>query len=206
MRRNVLSTLLLTSAASLALAAPAMADQGVKPNGKCMSPKLQQPFAQFGDDGSYSLAPDGGLEQGGRDWSLSGGAAVVPGNEPFAVGKANDKRSLDLPAGSAAATDVFCVAERHTDARLFATRTGGSSLSTLDVSAVVVAADGSTTTHQLASLTGDEWAPTDLVSLASQLPELTSTHAVDVELRFAPSGDSSWQIDDVYVDPPVRCC
>jgi hypothetical protein len=206
MRRSLLIQLLITSAASLALAAPAMADQGVKPNGKCKSPKLEQPFAQFGDDGTYSLAPDGGLEQGGDDWSLSGGAAVVRGNEPFAVRKDNDKRSLDLPAGSAGATDVFCVAERHTHARLFATRTGGSPLATLNVTAVVVGADGTTTTHQLASVTGDEWAPTDFVALASQLPELTATHAVDVELRFAPSGNSSWRIDDVYVDPPVRCC
>ena len=183
-----------------------MADQGVKHDGTCKSPKLEQPFVQFGDDATYSLVPDGGLEHGGAAWTLAGGASVVRGNEPFAVRKDSDRRSLDLPAASAATTDVFCVAERHTSARLFATRTGGSSLDTLGVTAVVVNADGTTTTHELASLTGDDWAPTDPVALASQLPELATEHAVDVELRFAPSGDSSWRIDDVYVDPPVRCC
>jgi hypothetical protein len=205
MRRTLLTSLLAGCAASLALASPALAGQSVNGSGQCHSPKLERPFAQFGDAQSYSLLPDGGLEQNGTSWSLSG-ARVVSGNEPFAVHGKNDKRSLELPAGSSAATDTFCVAERHTHARLFVTRTGGSELDTLGVSAVVTSADGSVAEHALGALPGGDWAPTDVVSLASELPELESSRAVDVQLRFAPSGDSTWRIDDLYVDPPVRCC
>ena len=38
-------------------------------------------FTQWGDDGYYELAPDGGFEKGGTGWDFSGGAKIVAGNE-----------------------------------------------------------------------------------------------------------------------------
>src|SRR5438094_6278994 len=42
-----------------------------------------QVFAPWNDFRSYYLAPNGGLENGSNGWSLSGGAYVVSGNQPF---------------------------------------------------------------------------------------------------------------------------
>ena len=44
-----------------------------------------QVFAPWQDYANYNLAPNGGLESGTTGWSVSGGASVVSGNQPFAV-------------------------------------------------------------------------------------------------------------------------
>src|SRR5437868_10962030 len=70
--------------AALALSAPA-ANAGLISGllgGNCPSTGTQV-FATWNDYASYFLAPNGGLENGSTGWSLSGGAAVVSGNEPF---------------------------------------------------------------------------------------------------------------------------
>ena len=43
----------------------------------CTYPKAEQVFSQWGDEGNYELAPDGGFEAGGSGLGFSGGAALV---------------------------------------------------------------------------------------------------------------------------------
>src|SRR5690242_16196518 len=65
-----------------------------------------QVFAPWGDSAYYYPANNGGLESGSTGWTLSGGAAVVSGNEPF---YANGSHSLSLPSGSTATSPVTCI-------------------------------------------------------------------------------------------------
>jgi hypothetical protein len=165
------------------------------------------PFLRFLDPLPYTLAPDGGFEAGAAGWTLSGGARVVSGNEPWLLGGAGDSKSLLLPAGSSATSPAMCVPLVLPIVRFFAQ--GGSFLSTLKVEAIYT--DGSGAQRSIVLLPGvlasSGWQPTlPLLQLGGALNALTLNGLTsEMSFRFTPRagffGSGTWRIDDVYVDP-----
>jgi hypothetical protein len=183
-------------------ASPAKAGLGVA----CPVPYFQT-FNPWGDDAFYAYAPNGGLESGSAGWTLSGGAAVVPGSESFSVHGTDDGYSLSLPAGSSATTPPMCIGLFSGKMRLFTSNAGASS-SRLRVQVIYGGGTGSLLglvsktlgLADVATLTsGSDWQPSAGVPmLGGQLPLLTQY----VQFRFTPADASgSWRIDDVYLDP-----
>ena len=170
----------------------------------CPNYAIGQPFLRWLDVAHYTLSPNGGFESGSRSWSLSRGAKVVLGNEPFAVRAAGDRYSLSLPSGSSATSSTTCVRLVDPTMRFFAKNTG-SLLSTLKVEVLYVDLLGVRRAQTIALLPGTgRWAPTlPLAFLANlQSAPLVSDGGTDVAFRFTPLGSlSGWRIDDVYVDP-----
>ena len=160
-----------------------------------------KPFAQWGDNAAYALVGDGGFEGGAAGWSLSGGANVVEGNEPFFAHGAGEQHSLSLPRGSSATSPPVCIVLGRPKARLFAVAPGGSGSFRVDVLSrsllgILSVIDGGVVNA------GSRWAPSQPLSLlGSNLG--SALWATNVQLRFRPVGDSSVTIDDVYVDPWV---
>jgi len=184
--------------AALAIAAPTA---GASLLDGCPGADASQPFLPWADRALYVLAPDGGLEQGGGDWSLNGGAAVVEGSETFHVRGPGDSRSLSLPDGSRATTAPACIGLDSPTMRFFA-RNDGDQDASLRVSVVVDTLLGPLTVP-IGSVDGtDSWHPTPaylLIANLTALPVVTDGTAT-IRLRFTPHG-GDWQIDDVYVDP-----
>src|SRR4051794_8431688 len=101
-RRAVRACLALTALTlSLALPDRAAADG-------CPAQPTAQRFLRWGDLGLYAPLPDSGFESGAA-WTLTGGAAVVSGNEPFFIGAPADAHSLSLPTGAAATSAPICL-------------------------------------------------------------------------------------------------
>jgi hypothetical protein len=170
----------------------------------CGPQLFEQPFLPWLDPFHYVLAPDGGFEGGAAGWTLTGGAQVVAGNEPYHVRSAADERSLSLPMGSSATSPPMCLGVDGPTARLFVSNSG-SLLSTLRVEVVSRNALGLKTSVPVAVLFGTRtWQPTlpfpvlaNLTSLA-----LVTNETTHVSFRFTPVGVlGGWKIDDVYVDP-----
>ena len=194
-RKTLVVGVLATVAAVAALAAPAPANALLGLGNPCGSP-LSHPFAQWGDNGSYTLAPGGSFEPGAPSWSLKGGAAVVDGNEPFAN---SGSRSLYLPAGSSATSPFMCVGSLSPTLRLFGVSSSGNAglsvqiyaknlLGLLTLIGVGIYYPGQTS-----------WAPTGTgIFLQGTTALLTNT--TQVAFRIAPV-NGSWTIDDTYVDP-----
>jgi hypothetical protein len=90
-------------------------------------PTSTQVFAPWGDSSYYATLLNGGFEGGSTGWTLSGGARVVSGNEPFLVGHAGDSHSLLLPAGSSVYSGTVCFALGDWHMRLFAKNVGAAS-------------------------------------------------------------------------------
>jgi hypothetical protein len=195
----------LVAVSALVLAAPAQAGSFGDSAVGCESRIASQPFLRWLDPMKYVLAPNGNLEAGATGWTLTGGAKVELGNEPFFVGSKRDIRSLYLPSGSTATTRPMCVQLLHPTMRYFAKNRGSILLSSLTVEALIenpltgkvlvlpvgVHTGGSTWHPSLPSLV-----LADLVSLLDANGELA------VAFRFRPVGlGAKWQIDDVYVDP-----
>jgi hypothetical protein len=198
--RRAIGVLVAAVVATLAAAAPANAGLLVASAKNCEEPPSSQVFLRWLDPLRYELAP-GGAAESAQGWTLTGGARIVPGNEPWKVG-GSGSMSLQLPRGSRATTGVMCVGIGHPVMRFFAKRTSGWLLDSLKVDVLFEDAGGHT--HALPVglvLAGKSWQPTlPFPVLASLLPLLPG-EKTPVQFRFTPLGGATWQIDDVYVDP-----
>lgn len=190
-------------AAAFALA-PAAAQAGplVASAPNCDEQTLSQPFLPWADPAQYTLAPNGGFEQGSSKWSLSGDAAVVSGNESYYVRSADDSKSLRLGSDSSATSGTVCVGIEHPTLRLFARNTG-SALSTLRVDVLFEDAAGNVNSAPIGVLiAGQSWQPTAVMPLVVNLLPLLPGERTPVAFEFTPQGaGGNWRIDDVYVDP-----
>jgi hypothetical protein len=167
----------------------------------CVDRAFEQPFLPWADVANYVQAPDAGFEDGGNSWSLSGGAAVVGGNEPFNARGAGDSHSLSLPAGSSAQSSVMCVGLEHPTLRVFHRLSGGSAFSRLQVEVVFEDAQGTVRDLTIGTLSGSSWAPSTPMAVVVNLLALLPGEHTPVAFRFTPSGSGTWSVDDVYVDP-----
>jgi hypothetical protein len=167
----------------------------------CPEETLEQPFAPWSDDNFYVLVPDGGFEDGGRGWTRRK-AEVVPGNQSLSPRTSADARSLAIAAGGRATSPVVCVGIAHPTIRFFARNTG-SPLGALAVEVIAKTSLGLTIALPIGVLvdTSARWTPAYAMPLIVNLLTLTGGEAA-VALRFTAVGwNSSWVIDDVYVDP-----
>jgi hypothetical protein len=199
---------LLVAAAALLLAAPANAGLLVKSAADCPDQAVENPFVAWGDTADYVSVPGGAFEGEGPDWSTSGSAASVDGNEPWTVRSDEDSTSLNLASGSSATSGSLCVGVEHPTLRFFA-RSKGSALQQL-LSAMTVevlfqdllGVTRSLPIGVIKSPTG--WNPTPVYLVVANLLPLFPGEKTPVAFRFKPVGGASWQIDDVYVDPKSR--
>ena len=183
-----------------AAAAPAQAGLLVASAKNCPTNASSQVFLRWLDPLRYEKAPGGGAEST-AGWTLSGGARIVSGNEPWKVGGGGSS-SLLLPRGSKATTGTMCVGIGHLVMRFFARRTSGWLLDSLKVEVLFEGSGGQVNSLPIGLvLAGGSWQPTlPFPVLASLLPLLPGDQT-PVSFRFTPVGGGNWQIDDVYVDP-----
>jgi hypothetical protein len=181
-------------------AAPAHAQILVRPAHDCPPETLERPFTAWGDHADYVLVGDGGFEQDAHGWRLSR-ASVVDGNQTLSRRTPADAHALRLGPGAVAQSPEVCVGLRHPTLRFFARNTG-SPLSVLAVEVVVTTAIGlriGLPVGVVANLRGG-WSPSLPMPVVANLMALGGR--TRVALRFTAVGPwSSWEIDDVYVDP-----
>ncbi len=167
----------------------------------CDSSALTTPFAHWGDTNNYKLVPGGSFESGTSGWTLSGGAKVVSGSEPYGATGAVGKSSLYLPAGSSVQTPYTCVNAAYPSLRMFAKNNG--LLSTVLVQLVYKGLLGLVPIPVGAAALSPQWAPTLPMLTLSAVPGLLSGGTTSVAIRLTALTGSS-QIDDVFVDPRCR--
>ncbi len=197
-RRTVLSATAAAFAAAALFAPSASAATSVAAAG-CPNVPTVQPFAPWDDLSDYLLAPDGDMEGGAASWLLEDGAHAVEGNEPFFVGNPGDHQALELPAGATATTAPMCIGAEHRTMRFFgmSTRKGA-----LKVEVLFTKRSGKEKSVTLGAVRGDDdWSPSEILPM--RVNELADDYdnAMWVSLRFTSKGNSTWTIDDVYVDP-----
>lgn len=196
--------LVLTVASAAALAVLVVAPVEARPPARsCEARTVTQPFLPWLDSHYYFLMPGGDLESA-AGWSLSGGARLTEGNEPFHVTRADDRSSLFLPSGASARTTTICVDADEPRMRFFVRNTG-SPLSALAVEARIrTTVLGSTVTTSLplgVVLGAQEWHPSLPVPFKLSLNQMLGG-TTTIDFRFTVLGlGGKWQVDDIYVDP-----
>src|SRR3954470_16865945 len=212
-RRARIALIAGLTGAALFAALPGSASAGVlvasAPD--CDNGATSQPFAQWGDDNSYFLAPSGGFENGAAGWSLGSGARVIADQEPWQVADGRGSHALSGGAGRSVVSPTICVGLEHPTMRFFAHRSGGGLLggaSTLVVAARVETSLGAVVDLPVGTITtltnGSSWNRTPVqIVVASLLPLLPGEHT-PIQFRFAAVGTADGVIDDIFVDPRYR--
>lgn len=184
---RIARTALTGALASLAFAAPAMA--------ACKTPVTSRPFTAWGDDNDYFLGSDFESTTG---WTLSGGARLQSGSEPFkATGKLG-KSSLALPTGAVAVSPPVCLTKAYPTARFFAKAVEGNAAS-LRVEAL--ASTPYTQVVGVGAVNGTTaWSLTPILQSGVQNLQVGADGTVTV--RFRVTADyGTWSVDDLFVDP-----
>ena len=191
-------TAFLLSAITAALAAPATATAGplVADAPNCDAQSTAQVFLPWADPAQYVLAP-GGAAESASGWTLSSGASIAAGNEPWKVGSATDGSSLKLAPGASATTDTMCIGIEHPDIRFFVRGLGGS----VAVDSIVETASGDVVSVPVGVAGSGSWSPTSVMPIAAALLPLLPGNHTPVKFRFTSTGSAPVSIDDVYVDP-----
>jgi hypothetical protein len=177
---------------------PASASAAATP---CAGESLGQVFAAWGDSSWYFLAPDGGFENGAAGWSLRGGAAVVGGNSPFALGGPGDSRSLSLPAGASATSPPFCI---QRDTRMVRWVQKGPRGAVLAVSVLHVDPSATSPGRVLDVVrAAGAWEPSPQTTIPLAGTGARGNGSTTVALKFTVLA-GEWTLDDLYVDPRCR--
>lgn len=166
----------------------------------CASQSLDQVFRPWADLADYTLAPGGDAESTGA-LTLTGDAALAPGNEPFQVGAPTDASSVRLPAGSSATTGAICVGLGHPTMRFFARSSGTNLFSSLRVDVLFQGVLGLRTLPIGLVSPSSSWTPTAPFLVVANLLPLLPPNSTPVAFRLTPQGAGTWNVDDVYVDP-----
>jgi hypothetical protein len=194
---GTVSTGCALSAAVLLVPAVSAAQANLIDLGTCNSAALSHPFAPWGDSSSYELAPGGDFESADfttSPWTLTGGAALVNGSEPYAATGTHGTSSLSLPAGASAQSPNTCVDAAYPTVRFFVGGTGSVALNLVydgvSIPTGIVVAAGS-------------WTPTPVMVTTGPVLGLLSGGTAQVSLQFTGLIGSP-QIDDVFIDPWSR--
>lgn len=165
-----------------------------------------RPFAPWGDNAYYKLAPNGSFGEGANGWALSRGARVVADGNPLISGSS----SLLLPAGSSATAPAACTKLADPASRFFFRNTGSPN-GALQVDVTYRTLLGLfTVTSRLGTFTADgEWQPSPkyghLVSNVLGLLALNPSISASLRFKFTPVGrGAEYQLDDLFVDPLLQ--
>ena len=197
MRRNI--CLVIASLCTLAFAGTAQAGVLVASAPGCASDGGSTVFSPWLDPASYVVAP-GGAAESADGWALSGGAAIVDGNEPWNVGGTGDSHALSLPSGASATTGTMCVGIENPDLRFFSR---GSGLGIVKVDVLFETSLGTVASAPVGAMTPSGWTLSPVMPLAASLLPLLPGNHTPVQFRFTAVG-GNFAIDDVYVDPWAR--
>lgn len=158
----------------------------------CSLSALSRPFAPWLDFAKYELAPGGDFES--ATWTLTGGASVVAGSEPYAATGTLGSSSLSLPAGSSTQSPLTCVDASHPSIRFFIAGTGSVAVTVVDGSLVIPAG---------VAVAGGGWSPTPVMLTSSAVLGALSGGTAQVSV-IVTSLSGSPRIDDVFIDPWAR--
>ena len=168
----------------------------------CDNATLTQPFSHWNDANEYKLIPGGSFENGASGWTLSHGASIVSGSEPFGAAGSVGASSVHLPAGASVTSPFTCVDAAYPTFRFFARNNG--LLSTVLVSVVYKPLLGIPIAVPVGTvLLSPSWSPSAPMLTVSVVTGLLHGGTAPMAVRFTAVTGSS-QIDDVFVDPHMH--
>jgi hypothetical protein len=183
----------VTSSSALLLAATASPAEAkgpvVKQQQTCAPAPLSHPFARWGDNSSYHLAPGGDFLS--QSWTLKAGARFVPGGAPATAAGVSTSTSVLLPASGSVTSPLMCLDATEPTMRFFIEGTG-------DVVAQIV--DNGIPVVARIVPAGVRWLPSPLIETAASQLGLLSGGTAQVSVRITGLSGAP-RVDDIFIDP-----
>jgi hypothetical protein len=198
--------LTLAATAALAILPAAGASAALIETSDCDGAPLSQPFAPWGDNASYKLAPGGDFEGSLSGWSFAGGATKVAGSEPFAATGRTGASSASVPAGGSVTTASTCVNAAYPTFRFFYKSKGGLLGLVAAMKVDLVYREGLLGLIAVPAgvlLPSSTWKPGPVMLTLSAVGAAVAGGEAPLAVRFT-SLAGTWTIDDVFVDPYQR--
>jgi hypothetical protein len=183
----------------LASASPAQA--AILSGPTCSQGSLSQPFLAWGDANYYSLISGGDFEGSLSSWTLSGGAKLVAGSEPYKATGALGKYSMSLPAGASAVTPFTCVNVAYPSFRFYARNEALAS--SLLVQVLYKTPLGTLTASLGTVVPAGTWQPSPEVLTDPVVGGVLSGGTGQVAFRISAVTGAS-RIDDLFLDPRMH--
>jgi hypothetical protein len=165
----------------------------------CSYPASSQAFSSWGDQSNYVPVPGGSFE-GASGWSLSGGAKIVNGNEPFGLGSPTDSHSLLLPPGSSATSPGVCLTLLTPTLRFIGSSSNGAPVHVTLYTKTLLGLVRLPSYTDLDLSTSWDASETAKFVLQNVLG-LVNLGGQNIYFRFTPASGSTVQMDDVLLDP-----
>lgn len=188
-------TLVVVVAAALSIGA-GRADAGLT---GCNFSNATHAFAPWGDNASYVPVPGGSFESS-AGWKLSGGAAIVAGNNPFYLGSASDSHSLLLPPGSSAMTPGVCLGILTPTLRFVGSASDGSGVHVTMYTRTLLGLVQLPSSNDI-DLASNWDASQTQTFLIQNVLGLLNLNSANIFFRFTPVGGATVRMDDVLLDP-----
>ena len=195
MRRAARGILALSVVAAAIVGGATAGDAAVS----CAARSSRATFAAWGDTNQYFRAPGGGFEPSlTNNWTMTGGAIALVGNEPWHVVGALDLMAAFIPTGGTTTSPTFCVAAQEDSIRFFVKRPGVRG-ALLHVAVRVTAGVNVATMDVDIDGSASGWGPSDRY----MLPDIRDAAGrQNVTITFSTRGTAAaWLVDDVMVDP-----
>jgi hypothetical protein len=167
----------------------------------------EQPFYAWSDFQWYGLAPGANFptSRTPSGWTMKNALVVAGGNSlrPW-----SSDYSLSLKPGGYAITPPFCVDQLSPYSRMFAYTTTPNAAYSGGLQVEVIYTDATTgrsVTKPVAVLQQQSaWNATEtfpLVGPGAATPKWDSTLRAQVKYKFTPINNTTWRIDDLFIDP-----
>ena len=193
-----LGTLALTSGPAQAGVVKATSAVPLAGPASCPSQTTSQAFLAWADSSQYKLVSGSSFSGDAPGWTLSGGAKLVSGGEPFAAAGSVSASSLALPAGASAQSPATCVDVSDPTWRFFAgSLAGGSSVQV----SVVYQTPGLPIVVPVGQVSaGAGWQPSPVLQTGAQVASALQGGTAQVAMRFTGVSGTT-NVDDVFIDP-----
>jgi hypothetical protein len=167
----------------------------------CPSTTLSQPFLKWGDEGFYTLVPGGNFESSATKWTLSGGAKLAAGAEPYAVTGKLGTLSLALPVGASAQSPFTCVEPSDRTFRFFERSEGTEAVVLVQV--VYETSKGDVVSTGTKLTLKSSWEPSAILHTGAAVAAAVKGGTAQLALRFTGVSGTS-RVDDVFIDPRMK--
>jgi hypothetical protein len=158
----------------------------------CNRSAVSQPFAPWLDFADYALVPGGDFES--STWTLTSGANLVAGSEPYAATGTLGSSSLSLRSGSSAQSPLTCVDATHPSIRFFIAGTGSVAVKVVNGSSVIPAG---------VAVASADWKPTPVMLTSAGVLGATPNGTAQISVTLTGLTGSP-RVDDVFIDPWSR--
>ena len=163
----------------------------------CKAAPTAAQFSRWGDLNQYKPFPGAAFESGASGWSWGNKANIVSGDDAHLLSMVGT-HAVNIPATGTARSPWICVDSTMPSMRFFLRRVSGTG--PLTVTGVLSTGSGKMVTLVTILSPGTSWTVSPPIVFPPAFMSEIAAGGINTQFHFAAAEDSSFRIDDIYLD------